>query len=280
MSGAQRNAVMSTVTGRRSKTRLDAALAARGLAPTREKAARLILAGGVLVDGRRADKAGALVTESSRIEVLAPARYVSRGGHKLAHALTVFGIDVRGRVCLDAGASTGGFTHCLLEAGAARVIAVDVGSHQLDASLRADPRVEVRDRINARSLAPADFPQPPTLTTVDVSFISLEKVLPAVFGVLAVDGEAVALVKPQFEVGKGQVGKGGVVRDPAQHRRVLERVAAFSARAGWGTRGVTRSPLRGPAGNREFFLHLVQGESVSDLDARIEAETRRSGADA
>jgi 23S rRNA (cytidine1920-2'-O)/16S rRNA (cytidine1409-2'-O)-methyltransferase len=270
---------MSMATARRAKTRLDAALAARGLAPTREKAARLILAGGVLVDGRRADKVGALVAETSRIEVVTSPRFVSRGGDKLAHALDVFGIDVRGRVCLDAGASTGGFTHCLLEAGAAHVIAVDVGSHQLDATLRADPRVEVRDRTNARNLARADFPEPPGLATMDVSFISLEKVLPAVLGVLVAGGEAVALVKPQFEVGKGEVGKGGVVRDPNQHRRVLERVAAFAARAGWGARGVTRSPLRGPAGNREFFLHLVQGDSVSDLDARIEAETRVSGMD-
>ena len=273
-------AVMSSVTTRRAKTRLDAALVARGIALTREKAARLILAGGVRVDGRRADKAGALVAETSRIEVLNAQRYVSRGGDKLAHALEAFGIDVRGRVCLDAGASTGGFTHCLLEAGAARVIAVDVGRQQLDASLRADPRVEVRDRTNARSLARADFPEPPGLATVDVSFISLEKVLPALFGVLAAGAEAVALVKPQFEVGKGQVGKGGVVRDSAQHRRVLERVAAFAARAGWGARDVTRSPLRGPAGNREFFLHLVQGDSVSDLDARIEAETCVTGVDA
>jgi 23S rRNA (cytidine1920-2'-O)/16S rRNA (cytidine1409-2'-O)-methyltransferase len=271
---------MSTVTSRRAKTRLDAALVARALAPTREKAARLILAGGVRVDGRRADKAGALVADASRIEVLAAPRYVSRGGDKLAHALAVFGIDVRGRVCLDAGASTGGFTHCLLEAGAARVVAVDVGANQLDAGLRGDPRVEVRDRTNARSLAPSDLAEPPTLATVDVSFISLEKVLPAIFGILADGGEVVALVKPQFEVGKGQVGKGGVVRDPAQHRQVLERVARFAAGAGWGARGVARSPLRGPAGNREFFLYLAQGGGVGDLGARIEAESSRAEAGA
>ena len=271
---------MSTVTARRAKTRLDAALVARGLTPTREKAVRLLLAGAVLVDGRRADKAGSLVAHDSRIEVVAAPRFVSRGGEKLAHALAACGVAVRGRVCLDAGASTGGFTHCLLEAGAARVIAVDVGANQLDPGLRADPRVEVRDRTNARGLTPAEFPEPPTLATVDVSFISLEKVLPAVLGVLAKGGEAVVLVKPQFEVGKGQVGKGGVVRDSAQHRRVVARVAAFAARAGWGTRGVARSPLRGPAGNREFFLHLVQGESVTDLDARIDAETRVIGTDA
>ena len=138
----------------------------------------------------------------------------------------------------------------------------------------------VRDRINARGLVPADFPRAPTLATVDVSFISLEKVLPAVFGVVAEDGEVLALVKPQFEVGKGQVGKGGVVRDPAQHRQVVTRVAQFAARAGWGARGVTRSPLRGPAGNREFFLHLARGGEVGDLETRIEAETRLAEASA
>jgi 23S rRNA (cytidine1920-2'-O)/16S rRNA (cytidine1409-2'-O)-methyltransferase len=264
---------MTTVTARPAKTRLDATLVARGLAPSREKAARMILAGGVLVDGRRADKAGTLVASDRRIEVSATPRFVSRGGDKLVHALAAFGIDARGQVCLDTGASTGGFTHCLLEHGATRVYAVDVGAHQLDAGLRADPRVVVMDRINARHLTAADFPEPPALATVDVSFISLEKVLPAIVGVLAVGGEVVALVKPQFEVGKGQVGKGGVVRDPARHREVLARIAAASARAGWGVRGVTRSPLRGPAGNREFFLHLGRGANVSDLETRIEAET-------
>jgi 23S rRNA (cytidine1920-2'-O)/16S rRNA (cytidine1409-2'-O)-methyltransferase len=264
---------VSTVAARRTKTRLDAALVARALAPSREKAVRMILAGGVLVDGRRMDKAGALVAPDSQIEVAAAPRFVSRGGDKLAHAVTVFGIDARGRVCLDAGASTGGFTHCLLDAGAARVYAVDVGANQLDASLRADPRVVVMDRVNARGLTAADFAEPPTLATVDVSFISLEKVLPAIFGVLAAAGEVVALVKPQFEVGKGQVGKGGVVRDPARHRQVLERIAQAVPPMGWGVRGVTRSPLRGPAGNREFFLHLARGASVSNLVARIEAET-------
>ena len=257
--------------------RLDAALVARALAPSREKAARLILAGDVRVDGRRVDKAGALVTPGSRIDVAAGPRYVSRGGDKLAHALAAFGVDPRGRVCLDVGASTGGFTHCLLDRGAARVYAVDVGAHQLDAGLRADPRVVVLDRRNARSLVPSDLPEIPTLATVDVSFISLEKVLPAVFGILEqgqdAHREVVALVKPQFEVGKGQVGKGGVVRDPGRHQDVLARVAAAAGALGWGARGVVRSPLRGPAGNREFFLHLMRGATLSDLDARIESET-------
>jgi 23S rRNA (cytidine1920-2'-O)/16S rRNA (cytidine1409-2'-O)-methyltransferase len=263
---------------RSAKTRLDAALVARALAPSREKAARLILAGAVTVDGRRADKAGALVAPASRIEVAAAPRFVSRGGDKLAHALAAFGVDPRGRVCLDAGASTGGFTHCLLEHGAVRVYAVDVGAHQLDPGLRADPRVVVMDRVNARGLTAAALAEAPTLATIDVSFISLEKVLPAVFGALAPDGEVVALVKPQFEVGKGQVGKGGVVRDPLRHREVLARVAGAAARAGWGARDVCRSPLRGPAGNHEFFLHLAQGANVSDLETRIEAVTAAAGA--
>lgn len=258
--------------------RLDAAVVARGLVATREKAARLILAGEVRVDGRRVDKAGALVAADSLVEVAAAPRFVSRGGDKLAHALATLPVDPRGRMCLDVGASTGGFTHCLLEHGAARVYAVDVGARQLDAALRADPRVVVMDRVNARRLAPADFPHAPSLAAVDVSFISLEKVLPAVFGVLAGGAEVVALVKPQFEVGKGQVGKGGVVRDPDRHRGVLARVAAAAAAMGWGARGVVRSPLRGPAGNREFFLHLTRGATVGDLEKRIEAETAPEGA--
>ncbi len=230
---------------RRPKTRLDAALVERGLAPSREKAARLILAGAVSVDGRRVDKAGTLVAAASRIEAASGPRYVSRGGDKLVHALAAFGVAPRGRVCIDVGASTGGFTHCLLEGGATRVYAVDVGAGQLDAGLRADPRVQVMEGVN------------------------LEKVLPAVLGVLVEGGEAVVLVKPQFEVGKGQVGKGGVVRDPAQHQQVLERVSAWCENAGWPARGVTASPLVGPKGNREFFLHLAEGRGLADLAARI-----------
>jgi len=259
----------TTQVPRRQKTRLDAALVDRGLAPSREKAARLILAGAVTVDGHRVDKAGTLVAAASRIETASAPRYVSRGGDKLAHALAAFGVSPRGRICLDAGASTGGFTHCLLEGGAARVYAVDVGAGQMDAGLRADPRVHLMDRVNARALSPAAFAIPPSLATVDVSFISLEKVLPAVLGVLAEGGEAVVLVKPQFEVGKGQVGKGGVVRDPAQHRQVLERVSAWCDNAGWPPRGVTASPLVGPKGNREFFLLLAPGSRLDDLAARI-----------
>ncbi len=254
----------------RARERLDIVLVSRGLAPSREKAAGLILAGAVTVDGQRVDKVGALVDSASSLEVTAGPKFVSRGGDKLAPALEAFAVAPTGRICLDVGASTGGFTHCLLDRGATRVYAVDVGHGQLDARLRADGRVVVMEKINARQLAPAAFPDPPDLATVDVSFISLEKVLPAVFGVLAPAGEVVALVKPQFEVGKGLVGKGGVVRDAAHHREVLCRVARFAVLHGWHARGVAASPLRGPKGNREFFLFLTKrGRTLSDLDERI-----------
>jgi 23S rRNA (cytidine1920-2'-O)/16S rRNA (cytidine1409-2'-O)-methyltransferase len=258
------------------KERLDVLLVTRGLAPTREKAARLILAGLVQVDGQRADKTGALVTGSAQIQVAPGRRFVSRGGEKLAPVLSLFGVSPRGRVCLDVGASTGGFTQCLLERGAVRVYAVDAGHGQLDAALRADGRVVVMEKTNARYLLAAAFNEAPDLATMDVSFISLEKVLPAVFNVLASTGEAVILVKPQFEVGKGEVGKGGVVRDRASHESVLRRLARFAVLHGWHVRNVAASPLKGPKGNREFFLHVSKtGRTSPDLDAllaRVAAE--------
>ncbi|MGH7385052.1 MAG: TlyA family RNA methyltransferase [Candidatus Rokuibacteriota bacterium] len=254
----------------KTKVRLDVALVERGLLESREKAARLILAGDVLVDGQRVDKAGALVAPGARLELAARPRFVSRGGDKLVHALATFDILPRGRVAIDVGASTGGFTHCMLEQGAVKVYAVDVGQGQLDAKLRADGRVVVMEKTNARNLPVDSFPEPPDLATVDVSFISLEKVLPSVFGVLTSKGEAVVLVKPQFEVGKGQVGKGGVVRDGSHHRAVVSRVARFAVLHGWHVRGVTASPLKGPKGNREFFLLLTKtGRTLAELDALI-----------
>ncbi|HUG38539.1 MAG TPA: TlyA family RNA methyltransferase [Candidatus Limnocylindrales bacterium] len=264
----------ATPPSRQTRARLDVALVERGLAPTREKAARLIMAGSVRMNGQLADKSSALVDSRARLEVVEPARFVSRGGDKLAHALQVFGISAKARICLDVGASTGGFTHCLLEAGAVRVYSVDVGQGQLDASLRADGRVVVMERTNARQLTVDAFPQLPQLATVDVSFISLEKVLPAIHSVLSFDGEAVILIKPQFEVGKGQVGKGGVVRDGSQHREVMERLARYCVLHGWHVRAVTASPLKGPKGNREFFLHIaLTGRTGSDLSAEIERLT-------
>jgi 23S rRNA (cytidine1920-2'-O)/16S rRNA (cytidine1409-2'-O)-methyltransferase len=244
------------------------------LVPSREKAARLILAGSVQVDGRRVDKGGTLVDGKARLEVIEPAKFVSRGGDKLAHALQVFSVSPKGRICVDVGASTGGFTQCLLGEGALRVYAVDVGQGQLDASLRADGRVVVMERTNARQLTVDAFPQLPQLATVDVSFISLEKILPSIQSVLSFDGEAILLVKPQFEVGKGQVGKGGVVRDGNQHREVLERLARYCVLHSWHVRGVVASPLKGPKGNREFFLHLaLTGRTASDIAAGIERVT-------
>jgi 23S rRNA (cytidine1920-2'-O)/16S rRNA (cytidine1409-2'-O)-methyltransferase len=253
-----------------TRARIDRLLVERGLAESRERAARLILAGEVLVDGKRVDKAGALVPATGTIELQGRAPFVSRGGEKLAHALDQFGVKVDSRICLDVGASTGGFTHCLLQRGAAHVYAVDVGTGQLDSRLRGDARVTVMEGVNARSLDPRLLAERPSLTVVDVSFISLEKVLPAVMAALASPGEAVALVKPQFEVGRGAVGKGGVVRDPEQHRAVVARLARYAIVRGWHVLGVTASPLRGPKGNREFFLHLsLRGRTAPDLETLI-----------
>ena len=252
------------------RVRIDRLLVEQGLIPSRERAARRIMAGEVLVDGQLVDKVGALVSPAAYIELVGRQRFVSRGGDKLAPILEAFAVTPAGRICLDVGASTGGFTHCLLERGASRVYAVDAGHGQLDAGLRADGRVVVMEKTNARHLVAAAFADPPELATVDVSFISLEKVLPAVYRVLAPTGEAITLVKPQFEVGKGQVGKGGVVRDPANHHAVISRVARYAVLHGWHVRGVAASSLKGPKGNREFFLYLCKtGRTIPDLDALI-----------
>jgi 23S rRNA (cytidine1920-2'-O)/16S rRNA (cytidine1409-2'-O)-methyltransferase len=253
-----------------TRVRIDRLLVERGLVESREKAARLLLAGEVLVDGQRVDKAGALIPADADIELKGRLPYVSRGGEKLVHALDRFQIKIEGRICVDVGASTGGFTDCLLQRGAAMVYAVDVGTGQLDDRLRRDRRVVLMEHMNARTLDPRLFGDQPTLAVVDVSFISLEKVLPAVFHVLGPKSEVIPLVKPQFEVGRDQVGKGGVVRDPALHRSVVQRVARFSVLRGWHALGCTASPLRGPKGNREFFLHLsVQGRTPGNLETQI-----------
>lgn len=252
------------------KERLDRLLVERGLVKSREEAVRLILAGLVRVAGERVDKAGRSVPVEAPIEVEARPGFVSRGGEKLAHALDIFAISAEGRICLDVGASTGGFTHCLLARGANRIYALDVGRGQLDAGLRSDSRVSLMEKTNARHLRPEAFPVRPDFATVDVSFISLEKVLPAVMACLLPPGEVVALVKPQFEVGRGKVGKGGVVRDPVEHRAVLVRLARFALLRGWHVHGAAASPLKGPKGNREFFLHLsLAGRTPPGLELSI-----------
>jgi 23S rRNA (cytidine1920-2'-O)/16S rRNA (cytidine1409-2'-O)-methyltransferase len=245
--------------GGQGRERLDVALVERGLAASREQARARILAGDVLVDGQVAAKPGVVVVDAAALEVRAAPAFVSRGGDKLAHALARFGVTVADRVALDAGASTGGFTDCLLQCGARRVYAVDVGYGQLDWRLRQDARVVVMERTNLRQLTA--LPEPVDLATLDLSFISLRLVLASVGRLLRPGGEIVALVKPQFEAGRGQVGRGGVVRDPAVHRAVLDAVLGWAAGHGYGVRGLTASPLRGPAGNVEFLTHLTRQDS-------------------
>lgn len=236
--------------------RLDVAVVERGLCESREKAQRLILAGKVRVKGQVVSKPGTGVPADAEIAVETPERFVSRGGEKLEAALQAFPIDVSGRICLDAGASTGGFTDCLLQRGAAKVYAVDVGRAQLHERMRTDPRVVVMDQLNARGLVAGQFPDRPSFACVDVSFIALAKVLPAICAVLARPADLVTLIKPQFEAGREQVGRGGVVRDPAVHEQVIDRVRAFGVNElGLRWRGVIPSPLLGPAGNREFLAH-------------------------
>jgi len=252
-----------TATARQSKIRLDQLLVERGLAPSRARAQALLMAGRVRVGqpGReRTDgHAGDLVDPGTLVAVVEPEPYVSRGGHKLAAALDAFGIDPEGRICLDVGASTGGFTDVLLQRDAARVYAVDVGRGQLADALRRDPRVVSMERTNARMLGPAALPEPVSLASVDVSFISLGLVLGPIASCFGPDGgDIVALVKPQFEAGRGSAPR-GVVRDPAVHRRVLETIVATATSLGLVPVGLIESPIRGPEGNREFLLHSHVG---------------------
>jgi 23S rRNA (cytidine1920-2'-O)/16S rRNA (cytidine1409-2'-O)-methyltransferase len=236
------------------KTRLDRLLVERGLAQSREKAQALIMAGEVLVDGHKAAKPGQPVAAEAALEVLARPPYVSRGGFKLAAALRHWNIDAAGRVCLDVGASTGGFTDVLLQAGAARVHAVDVGAGQLDWRLRTDARVVVHEGINARHLSSDDIGEPVDLLVCDVSFISATLILPAVAPLLRPGGRMVILVKPQFEAGKGEVGRGGIVRRPGVHQAACRRVERAAADLGFRT-DVIESPILGAEGNKEFLLY-------------------------
>jgi 23S rRNA (cytidine1920-2'-O)/16S rRNA (cytidine1409-2'-O)-methyltransferase len=265
--------VSRATTPRSSRQRLDQLLVDRGLVESRSRAQALVLAGKVRVgegDGARLDrKPGDLLDAATPVTVVAPEPYVSRGGHKLAAALDAFGIDPSGRVCLDVGASTGGFTDVLLQRGALRVYAVDVGRGQLSDALRRDERVVSMERTNARTLTPGALAEPVELAVIDVSFISLALVFGPVastFGPNRV--EIVALVKPQFEVGRGEA-KGGVVRDPAAHRAVLERIVVEARRHDLGTREVIASPILGPEGNREFLVHLGSGPDCAELGDRI-----------
>jgi 23S rRNA (cytidine1920-2'-O)/16S rRNA (cytidine1409-2'-O)-methyltransferase len=236
------------------KVRLDQLLVDRGLAESREKAHALILAGSVLVDGQKSAKPGHSFPADCRIEVTERMPYVSRGGYKLAAALDHFQIDIRGRVCLDVGASTGGFTDCLLQRGAAQVWALDVGHGQLDWKLRNDPRVVVREGVNARYLRPADFPVQFDLAVCDASFISATMLVPAIVPLLSDAGEMVILVKPQFEAGRDEVGKGGIIRDPELHRAACRRVTAAVEALGFRAE-IVESPILGAEGNREFLLY-------------------------
>jgi len=242
-----------------AKTRLDQLLVERHLAPSRERARALILGGHVTVGGQVVAKAGAAVSLDAQVQLAVPDHpYVGRGGLKLAHALDVFRIDVAGRRALDIGASTGGFTDVLLQRGAGSVIALDVGRGQLDWSLRNDPRVTVREGVNARALGREHIPHEVDLVTIDVAFISLRHIFPALPSVLAPAADVVALVKPQFEAGRDQVGRGGVVRDPAVHDEVIDAVTRAASASRFERIGLTRSPITGATGNIEFLLHLRQ----------------------
>ena len=247
------------------KQRLDQVMVERGLASGRDRARALVMAREVLVDGQVAHRPAAPVAEDALIEVKTPPPFVSRGGEKLAHALDRSGIDPTGLRCLDVGASTGGFTDCLLQRGAREVVAVDVAYGEIAQKLRDDPRVELRERVNAREMEPLETPA--DLLVMDVSFISAATVLAAVAPSVRPGGEMLILVKPQFEAGREQVEKGGVVRDPVVHASCIAKVALAAIDLGLRVRGVIRSPLLGPAGNREFFLRLQrsEGEAVTGV---------------
>ena len=245
---------------RGATSRLDVWLAEHGLAESREKAQALVMARRVSVDGTPVTKPGTRVREGSAVAVLPGPAHVGRGARKLAGALDSLGVDPSGKVAVDVGASTGGFTETLLARGATRVYAVDVGRGQLHESLRQDPRVVVRDRENARSLSPAVVPEPCAFAVMDVSFISARLILPALLTVLAPRADVLVLVKPQFEVGRAQVGRGGIVKDEALHAQAVQGVAEAAQALGYGVRGACPSPVPGAEGNREFFLRLVPGE--------------------
>lgn len=255
------------------KERLDVLLVSRGLAPSREKAKAVIMAGQVLVDGQREDKAGSMFKDTVEITVKGHTLpYVSRGGLKLEKAMTHFGVTLQDKVCMDVGSSTGGFTDCMLQNGAVKVYAVDVGHGQLDWKLRNDERVVCMERTNIRYVTPEDIQEAPSFISIDVSFISLTKVLLPVRNLLTEDGEVVCLIKPQFEAGREKVGKKGVVRDPAVHKEVIEAVIAYAKSISFAVRHLEYSPIKGPEGNIEYLLHigkLPEGTFQDEMDVDI-----------
>ena len=255
------------------KERLDLLVVANGLAPSREKAKALIMAGEVFVNGQREDKPGSTFARDAQLSVKKsnPFPFVSRGGLKLDKAVRAFGLRLEGRVCMDVGSSTGGFTDCMLQNGAVKVYAVDVGRGQLDWKLREDPRVVCMERTNIRYVVPGDIGEPPDFVSIDVSFISLTKVLGPVRELMTQTGEIVCLIKPQFEAGREKVGRKGVVRDPAVHREVITAVRDHAAGIGLVPAGLDYSPVKGPEGNIEYLLHLKKGTGECAVtDARIE----------
>ncbi|MBO4396320.1 MAG: TlyA family RNA methyltransferase [Eubacterium sp.] len=249
------------------KERLDVLLVQRGLAESRERAKRTIMAGEVFVDGQREDKAGSTFPGDVEIEVRGrDMPYVSRGGFKLERALSVFPIDLNDLTCMDVGSSTGGFTDCMLQNGAEHVYAIDVGTNQLAWKLRQDPRVTVMEKTNIRYVTPEDIGESVDFVSIDVAFISLEKVLKPVFALMKDESQAVALIKPQFEAGREQVGKKGVVRDPAVHEAVIENVIGYARSAGFVVLGLDHSPIRGPEGNIEYLLFLSHSDSNTETE--------------
>ena len=256
------------------KERLDVLLVSQGLAASREKAKAIIMSGNVLVNGQREDKAGTMIDVKAEITVKGgQLKYVSRGGLKLEKAMSHFDLTLEGRVCMDVGASTGGFTDCMLQNGAVKVYSVDVGHGQLDWKLRNDPRVVCMEKTNIRYVTPEQIEEPAAFVSIDVSFISLTKVLPPVRELMTEDGEIVCLIKPQFEAGREKVGKKGVVRDPKVHEEVIEKVIDFAATVGLESRELEFSPIKGPEGNIEYLLHLLKrpdAESVEPFAGNVQ----------
>ena len=249
------------------KERLDVLLVSQGLAASREKAKAIIMSGNVLVNGQREDKAGTMIDVKAEITVKGgQLKYVSRGGLKLEKAMSHFDLTLEGRVCMDVGDSTGGFTDCMLQNGAVKVYSVDVGHGQLDWKLRNDPRVVCMEKTNIRYVTPEQIEEPAAFVSIDVSFISLTKVLPPVRELMTEDGEIVCLIKPQFEAGREKVGKKGVVRDPKVHEEVIEKVIDFAATVGLESRELEFSPIKGPEGNIEYLLHLLKRPDAASVE--------------